>query len=79
MRIVIDIPESNYAFFRQLVDMLPFAKVVRNYFAVQTATVNTWQELEASMGKDTNVRIPNIDALYESLPDYLKDDGTDTQ
>ena len=79
MRIVIDIPESNYPFFRELVDMLPFVKVVRNYYSGKTTSVNTWDELADCMGKDTNIRIANMDALYETLPDYLKEGGIDIE
>ena len=75
MRIIIEIPETNYHFFRELVEMLPFAKVVRNYFAPQTVIATSWADLSMSMGKEVNVCIPDMENFYKTLPDYLQEDG----
>ena len=79
MRILVEIPETDYVFFRHLVEMLPFAKVVSNYFAPETVNTPTWGELSMSMNKEVNVRITDMEQFYHTLPDYLQEDGSDIE
>ncbi|MFN0200210.1 MAG: hypothetical protein ACKVTZ_01745, partial [Bacteroidia bacterium] len=68
MRIVLEIPDNHYRFFTELLARLSFAKIVKSVIAPVTVTAHSWQQLTEQMGKDTNVRITDMEAFYATLP-----------